>query len=84
MGKKQDFGWRHLEGGSLVLVLAPLGCVFCFKQCSFKKRSCQHVDRVGLVQEVLARNASLQRFTCSAFSLLERLRQSSTSDFSVA
>ena len=38
MGKKQDLRWRRLEGGSLVLILAPLGCVFFCKQCSFKKK----------------------------------------------
>lgn len=47
-----------------------------------KKKSCQLVDRVGLVQEMLAKNASLQQFMYSALSLLERLRPSCTSDFS--
>ena len=63
MGKKQDLRWRRLEGGSLVLILAPLGCVFFCKQCSFKKKSCQPVYSVGLVRKILVRNASLQQFT---------------------
>jgi len=48
----------------------------------FKKKCCQYVDRIGLVQETLARNASLCQFVYSALRILEGLtRQSCISDF---